>query len=486
MRLLIILLTFLFSSQAYSACSTYQYNVVFSYFGPQQQFFFGSPNSFKTLSDANAGLAPYDISCTGNNNSLVLSGCRYISTNAAVSSNAQMSYYGPSTQCFESAENERSCDRKGNNGGGMILESTAPLMCNGECEVTKVGSSTPIFGHSTGTGLQSVYAYTGEICPSPPHPKVDAPNETGAGESCDIIDGIKFCSVPDIDGDGSPDVPTPEDSEGCMSVTNQATGAHNVSCNSQFPDGGIDSDKVCGYVDTEFKCVNKDQCQFVNGNTVCIDDVGNYVGTDNPDNPMNGGNLDGDKSNDIVGPNEQINSPLLTDDQLINNNNVAQQLTDDLSPLLNNIDNSVKTNGEKIDGSNVLLTAIASGISDLNSSGGSIGNNGDIIEDSNPNSPDQYVSGNEFDSIDFDSYIGDPEATMGLGNTFGDTFDLDSQLNNLLPNVSGCSDLRIQVKGITMLNLSCESMSSIRALLSWIVYFMLVLHIFRTITMERK
>jgi hypothetical protein len=396
--------------------------------------------------------------------------------------------YSQGTQCLPPPEQENCLDKK-STGALIWLLSSSPKVCGTGCTLNKVSAQSPFIGtHQTSTSLNSVYIYDGTNCDSSDgYPEIDPASETGAGESCNEENGFRICNTPDVDGDGAPEMPPLEVNEGCMSVTNITTGNTNVVCGEPEGDNGFNDGETCGITpDGTYGCYPDNECTFKNGNPVCLDSSGNYVGTDSPDNPLNGGNLDGNNSNDILDSESTILSPALTDDQLINNSNASNLLTEDLAPYLINIDNSVKTNGEKVDASNVLLTSIASGITQLNTGGGS-GDNSDLIENVTPTEASDMVTGLEFDNIDFTEYVGDPESGVGLGNTFGgDNFTLDGQITGLLPSVSACSDLRMEVKGITMLNLTCASMNTIRNLLSWVIYFMLVVHIFNVITMERK
>ena len=337
------------------------------------------------------------------------------------------------TSCYESPP-DTSCDKKGDNGGLIWSDRSDPYLCAGSCKLSKAGTRNNLFlgGHNSSGGSQTIYTYTGDNCEGNEYPQIDPTSEeTGQGESCTQNGDIKMCNGPDIDGDGLPEYPqTDELQQGCMSITVLSTQTSTVVCGDPNKDGQQD-DESCGITaDGKYGCYPNNECIFKNGKPICITDTGDYTGTDSPDHPLNGGNLDGNNDNDILDPSTVITQPALTDDQLINNENQSQNLSEKLAPYLVNIDNSVKTNGEKIDASNVLLTSIASGITNLNDNI-SNGTGGTIVETGTPTDTagfDGEAQSNQF-FIDYNNAVGDSANPNVYGESMGDQTDFKNKLS---------------------------------------------------------
>lgn len=80
-------------------------------------------------------------------------------------------------------------------------------------------------------------------------------------------------------------------------------------------------DMVCGTKNGTFSCVapEAEGCGYFNGEKVCFAPDGEKVDNTSPDHPDNGGNLDGDETNDMIDsrppseggdPDNQIDSPI--------------------------------------------------------------------------------------------------------------------------------------------------------------------------------
>lgn len=380
------------------------------------------------------------------------------------------------TQCFEEAEQADQCDKYSGNKSQFLASQTADKICTDSCVAKKISSSNPVLGgHTSSSSDKNIYAMTNEYCFDggglPQHN--DAFAETGAGESCTVIDGYRMCNTPDIDGDGIPEVPTPpEVPEGCMSITNIATTETAIHC-SEYASDDLDNhpDEVCGFVGLYYECFKKDQCTFKDGSPVCIDSDGDYVATDSADNPMNGGNLDGDNSNDILGANDSITAPLLDQSDLANSTNQANNIGENLIPHLQNINDSINNNGTKLDQANGTLGAIASSITNVDNS------ISDLTETGTLTSTD-YVTGTEFDSLDFVSFDADPNATTGFGDTLDDSLNIDNTLENVFNTGASCSDLSISFSDVQIFSMTCAQMARIKTILQWFLYVLLIIHAF--------
>lgn len=64
-------------------------------------------------------------------------------------------------------------------------------------------------------------------------------------------------------------------------------------------------DQICGITNGAYECLdysNNQGCGYFNGQMVCIDKNNDYIPEDSPDHPKNGGNADGDPTNDPTDP----------------------------------------------------------------------------------------------------------------------------------------------------------------------------------------
>jgi hypothetical protein len=453
---LLLLSTFAFS------CDTYTYRAIWS---NQTLFFESTANSAAAAYPDFTAL--WGITCA-NQTSTAYNNCM---------GDNYVPVYRSAVCAPPPPEPEDRCNDRKETGGLIWADDNAPEICDGSCLLSKTGSNSLIIGtHQSGTGQQSTYTHTGKSCSDNPdaplHSSTSEEGETGQGESCTDQGNLVICNVPDTDGDGKPEMPPLEVNEGCMSVTNKATSTSTVVCGDPIEDG---SDKTCGFTSSgDYGCYPNNECVFKNGNPICLSEDGDYVGTDSPDHPLNGGNLDSDNTNDILDPNSNITGPALTDNELIKNSNSASQIADDLSPLLSNIDNSIQTNGEKIDGSNVLLNSIASGITDLNQKSSSI----DIDESGIPDSPETS------NNLLTDSLISDIDGafTDGSGNPEkGNQFSSGSQEFVSMLGIdltSNCQDTEYKIYQNFGLVIKCSWANYTNAILTWVFYFYTIFTVF--------
>ena len=72
-----------------------------------------------------------------------------------------------------------------------------------------------------------------------------------------------------------------------------------------------ETDYVCGTYNDTVTCYDKNQkqnCGMVNGSPMCVDSDYNIIPSTSPDNPINGGNGDGNESNDVFSKDEIENN----------------------------------------------------------------------------------------------------------------------------------------------------------------------------------
>ena len=167
------------------------------------------------------------------------------------------------------------------------------------------------------------------ICYKVPPPTCEAPNyiEVVTGE-CVPPEEICFTELESMADECvyiGEDDPADEVPPGC--VVDVQTGAE--ICLSEEPgcyvaDGKTicpTPDMVCGTKNGTFSCVAPEQegCGYFNGERVCFTPDGEKVEDTSPDHPDNGGNLDGDETNDMIDsrppaeggdPDNQIDSPI--------------------------------------------------------------------------------------------------------------------------------------------------------------------------------
>lgn len=70
-------------------------------------------------------------------------------------------------------------------------------------------------------------------------------------------------------------------------------------------------DNVCGTYNGTVVCYDKaapQNCGLVNGSAMCVDSAHNIIPADSPDNPINGGNNDGNETNDVFSKDEITNN----------------------------------------------------------------------------------------------------------------------------------------------------------------------------------
>jgi len=483
MKIYLSLFLLLFCQQSIAAtCDTYLSRI--SVWG--ESFYFSCASTNKETcfnATGKADLAMQGVICSHYYNNFVRS-CSI--DGGGTASTSSISIY--TSQCEEDEVNERDCSEKGTNGGIFFSNSVEPIICSVGCIANNIGSNTPVFGHETPLTPTSTYRYSGQNCPNPnPYPLDDFSetdeDSTNPDDVCTVIDDYQMCRAPDLNPkDGVPDLPMADnagDKNGCMSVIQISTGNSTTVC--EDPNEPQDPDLVCGFQGLDYTCVNKDQCTYKNGQAICIDSAGDYVGTDNADNPLNGGNLDGDNSNDIVSPGTQIDSPLLSTGQVIDNQNQAQAQSDELAPYLVDIANANQVNGQKLDEANLILGSIASGITDLvNKESGSVPTeNADLVST-------DFVNGSEFESIDFSVYDGDPSLSTGFGNTLDSSVKLDGSLTTAFNSIGGCSDLSMNNGSLEFFKVTCSEMSGIKNILSWVLYILVLIHAFRTVIRTKE
>ncbi len=114
----------------------------------------------------------------------------------------------------------------------------------------------------------------------------------GLGESSE--------NVQDNPGDETPQDCITDDTGKTVCLNDEEMGCYEVNGKTECPS----QNAVCGVQNGTFNCVEPEEegCGFFNGEKICYTPDGEKVTEDSPDHPDNGGNLDGDPTNDATDP----------------------------------------------------------------------------------------------------------------------------------------------------------------------------------------
>jgi hypothetical protein len=228
-------------------------------------------------------------------------------------------------------------------------------------------------------------------------------------------------------------------------------------------------DAVCGEQNGTFKCVEPQEegCGYFNGEKICYDTEGDKVTDDSPDHPDNGGNLDGDETNDITDPRpeEQGGNPNNqpgnttgegggategTAKEGVKQQKIANQKLDGIGDGIGDLESAIDA---AVDASRGDGTAIENGIeSDLDSAG-----------DGALESLDEYQ-----DTL-----------TDAAPMSTSDLSGVSDEVSGLFGN-GQCSPLSFGI-GDLAYTLSCDDMSYIRDMLGWLLYALTVLRLFQIV-----
>jgi len=228
-------------------------------------------------------------------------------------------------------------------------------------------------------------------------------------------------------------------------------------------------DMVCGVKNGSFSCVAPEEegCGYYNGERVCFDPDGEKVENDSPDHPDNGGNLDGDETNDVTDsrddeteggdPNNQPGeipetqpgdeATEATARKNLNENKKTAENTEKSAESLEDIKETLDK--EKLDNQDEITGSIDQASADAIAETG----------------VDDHISG-----------IGDSEiGTDAVG-------DSGNILKNALPADGSCTELRTELIEGKFFEISCEDTSRLREVLSWVFYISTVWYLFNLVT----
>ncbi|CAD5109565.1 hypothetical protein PSEWESI4_03870 [Pseudomonas carbonaria] len=227
----------------------------------------------------------------------------------------------------------------------------------------------------------------------------------------------------------------------------------------------------CNYVNLVLQCTVGDKpqrnCAYHNGKQVCTDpnDPNKLIDENSPDHPKNGGNADGDETNDPKEPGSEGGTA--QDGDAAATNEAIKDLQDGL--------------GGKIDKTNSLLEQIKKGLlgddyssdaewTDEGAKASGEGAGGQIAS-ALDTAVDEALEGSEAELKDaLDALPGTVEGWFGVG---GERLAGVGVLDNLFPSAVGCSDYRVNVGiprySFTLVVPTCE-LSRVKPLLEWLLW----------------
>lgn len=235
----------------------------------------------------------------------------------------------------------------------------------------------------------------------------------------------------------------------------------------ETPDGEtveVDDNSICGVQNGTFGCVDftEEGCGQFNGKKVCYTPDGEKVESDSPDHPDNGGNLDGDPTNDVNDPRPESeggdpnNQP---GDTTGEGDGATEGTAREQLGELRQIDDKLKGIGDSLDN-----------LEEANE-----GNGQQIqqeVEQGMDEAGDAAVG--ELDELIDDVDQPGPMKADDLGRFSGG-------LTDVLGAQSQCEDLTLG-KGDLSLTLSCSDTAVIRDVLGFIVYLLTFWRLFQIVT----
>lgn len=164
-----------------------------------------------------------------------------------------------------------------------------------------------------------------------------------------------------------------------------------VSCQQ----AGIEPNpETCGVFNGVYHCLDPlNNCESYNGSIQCVDPIGNVIDQSSPDHLINGGNGDGDDSNDVfadaadVAANGQTTQARQV--ETINSRQLARDIRNQLIPEFQSVTSTVSSLGTQLSGIGASLDELSagdqsdgdSGLGDLTGALGDVGTDPDLTFD---------------------------------------------------------------------------------------------------------
>lgn len=312
------------------------------------------------------------------------------------------------------------------------------------------------------------YTDSGCVVPQPPECLEGTRWDEEAGE-CVQLDTVCFTNI-ETESEECRFVEY-EDDDGYGCITNPETGRE--MCLTDTPncvehDGNRicwDNESKCGVYNGSFQCLKPthEGCGYFNGVQVCYTEDGKKIDQDSPDHPQNGGNADGDETNDEKDsrppedggdPNNQPGVQLPTTDD----NRASEQTLGKLLQEARRGNDLLEELGENLDLQDLIEEAP---------------DNGAQVEQDKVESEGQQ----QIDDSGIDGLIGDM-GTNPIGQ--GDVEGVGNDVLGIVPDGS-CTSVGIKYKSIDW-SIDCDDVSRLRNLLGWLFYLFTAWYLFELIT----
>ncbi len=217
-------------------------------------------------------------------------------------------------------------------------------------------------------------------------------------------------------------------------------------------------DAICGPKNGTFQCVKPQEegCGFFNGEKVCFDPTGKPVPGESPDHPDNGGNLDGDETNDVFDsrdptteggdPDNQVNTPI---EPTLDSDRATEKTSRDQLLELKKLNESIKELGK------------------------GEGPTGTEASDKIDAARAGLISDTGIDGL-----------TSGIGtNPFGsgDLGTVPGIVDNFVPQ-GACLAYSQNVLGFGVFEITCADTELLRTILAWIFYVFTAIYLFQLLT----
>lgn len=211
---------------------------------------------------------------------------------------------------------------------------------------------------------------------------------------------------------------------------------------------------VCGFKNGAYECISPvaEGCGYFNGEMVCFTPDGQKVDQDSPDHPQNGGNLDGDDTNDPTDartPEEGGNPDRQPIDTTGQGEGATEGTAKEQLKALRQLRDDVRNQNKANEGNGAALEqGISSGI----------GSAGDSV------------------TGQLDDHINGIDTTAPM--TADDLSDIESTVSNLFGVSTQCTDIVFGTDEL-FYTITCQQMDKIRDLLGFLLYGFTVIRLFQ-------
>jgi hypothetical protein len=239
-------------------------------------------------------------------------------------------------------------------------------------------------------------------------------------------------------------------------------------------------DAICGVHNGAFKCVQPETegCGSFNGDRVCFESNGDKVETDSPDHPDNGGNLDGDETNDRYDSRDPVDGgdpenqldyvPLPTTDGERATEQTAREQNFKLDQIKEALDgvateDTAKDQLQEAQDSNDSFDEFTSG---------------NVPDPDGPSSTINNAIPGLIDDTGMQAQI-DGIGVIPFGS--GDLGSVPGSVSDLIPTGS-CTAYSANVLGFGTFEIACSDTLLARQIMAWILYVITAVYLFQLLT----